>query len=102
MDNRIPEEASPPEAPPPLENILIVEQVSGGWVVRDQLGLKGGVFRCFSSAVHYAKYEARAARTRFLVREAPRYFDRDESVADTQSRAVAEASVIPVSPAEKD
>lgn len=70
MDTVAVEHLAPSGKPESAENVLIVEQDSGGsWVVRDSLGLKGGFFRSFSSAVHFAKDEARVTRIPIIVRE---------------------------------
>ncbi len=43
-------------------NCLFVGQNPAGcWVVRDRLGLKGGIFANFGAAVQFAQAEAKAA-----------------------------------------
>jgi hypothetical protein len=51
-----------PAAEATANYFIIGQDGEGSWVVRDNRGLKGGIFCSFSSALQFAREEARLAQ----------------------------------------
>ena len=49
--------AAPQRCPQPRSQFLVGRDADGRWVVRDEFGLRGGVFVSKAAAVHFACFE---------------------------------------------
>jgi hypothetical protein len=50
-----------------LNCLMIGQDASGRWIVRDSRGLKAGIFGSFGAALQFAKEEARGSDARIIL-----------------------------------